>query len=69
MCKKFSAMGRDPASAEDSLRTIFFPISGEFYFKLALFWCKGQNGHSSWRTANVFLNPILAFDLICKESG
>ncbi|TRZ15262.1 hypothetical protein HGM15179_011835 [Zosterops borbonicus] len=38
--------------------------AGEFCFKLALFWCKGQNGHSSWRTVNLFLNPIVQFDLI-----
>nr|XP_026647624.1 uncharacterized protein LOC102072464 isoform X2 [Zonotrichia albicollis] len=25
-CKKFSAIGRDPASVEDSLRTFFFPF-------------------------------------------
>lgn len=46
-----------------------FPVSGEVYFKLALFWSKGQNSHSSWRTVNVFLNPMVQFDLIGKESG
>lgn len=32
-CKKFSAIGRDPAGAEDSLRAIFSPFQVSFTSK------------------------------------